>query len=83
MRSPKPRLSPRLSESAKRRRKEAVRARAGSGPGAAAMQALGLSPDGVAEDAANAAAAAEVAGELGEEEMQVEGGGGVEDVDSL
>ena len=71
MRNPKPRSSPRLSESAKRRRTEAVRGGGGVGPGAAALQALGLDDD-ADEAAANAAAAAQV-----DAEMQVDDGAGV------
>ena len=67
----KPRSSPRLSESAKRRRTEAVRGGAAQGPGAVAMQALGLGDD-PDEAAAKAAAAAQV-----EAEMQVDGEGGL------
>ena len=77
MRNPKPRSSPRLSESAKRRRTEAVRGGVGLGPGAAALQALGLADD-PDEAAANAAAAAQV-----DAEMQVDDGAGVGPDDSV
>ena len=80
VRNPKPRSSPRLSESAKRRRTEAVRGGVGLGPGAAALQALGLADD-PDEAAANAAAAAQV-----DAEMQVDDGAGVgldDSVDNL
>ena len=76
MQGVKPRSSPRLSESAKRRRTEAVRSGAAMGPGAAAMQAMGLGGEGpggdLDEEAANAAAAAQV-----DAEMLVDDGAGV------
>ena len=58
---------------------EAVRSGAAMGPGAAAMQAMGLGGEGpggdLDEEAANAAAAAQVDAEMGD--------GGLGEVDSL